>query len=334
MRRFTLLLLALFVTLFAGCATATPTIVPTPSPAAPKPTIRFSYPASPGLVDVPFFMALDKLRADGYTVETTQFARFELNLAALAKGDLDIASGSLQPAWAAIAKGAPMRSIVIRQRNADLLVARSDLETCADLANKNVALSSATSTAAILLNEYIAKHCPGTTYTSVMIATSSNRVPAVLNGSVDAANLQLDDLLQIEHEAPGRFHALIRFADEYPNIQNFAFHARQDFSTQHPEAVRAFIRALLQAQREIQNKQVLRAAASKYLTPDSPTMDDAVTAYIDGKMWDANGTLTTENVQATLDFFIGANSLPAELKPADVADLSFLNAVLDEIGRQ
>ena len=56
--------------------------------------------------------------------------------------------------------------------------------------------------------------------------------------------------------------------------------------------------------------------------------------YLKANVWDPNGSLTRENVQYTIDFLTGIKSLPAGLKADDVADLSYLNAVLDEIGRR
>jgi hypothetical protein len=57
-------------------------------------------------------------------------------------------------------------------------------------------------------------------------------------------------------------------------------------------------------------------------------------AYLQAGLWDPNGGLTAENVQYTLDFFKNAKGVPASLKVDDVADLSYLNAVLDEMGRK
>lgn len=47
-----------------------------------------------------------------------------------------------------------------------------------------------------------------------------------------------------------------------------------------------------------------------------------------------NGGYTMESVQANIDFLVETAVLSPGLKPDDVADLSYLNAVLDEIGRQ
>ena len=51
-------------------------------------------------------------------------------------------------------------------------------------------------------------------------------------------------------------------------------------------------------------------------------------------MWSPNGGLTEQNVRYTLSMLIDGQLVPAGIKPEDVADLSYLNTVLDEIGRQ
>lgn len=342
-----ILLFILLMGTFAGACAAPPTAAPlaTPIPenaptaaASPvvseKPTIRLANPASPGIADVPYLMAIDRLKTLGYKVETTQFARFDLAVAAAANGELDFVSSSMQPVWSAVGKGAPLLTIVARLRNADLLVVKSDIQTCADLANRNVALSSATAVNAVLLNQYINRHCPGTTYQTAAIPSSTNRLAALQSGSVDAANLQLDDLLQLQQEQGSKFHALVNFGDEFPEIQVYAFHVHKGFAAQHPEAVRDFVRALLESVRAIQDKQALLDAAVKYLSLERSATDNAATEYLAQKMWDVNGELSDENLQTTLEFFIQADAVPNTLTLKDVADLTYLNAALDEIGRK
>jgi hypothetical protein len=46
------------------------------------------------------------------------------------------------------------------------------------------------------------------------------------------------------------------------------------------------------------------------------------------------GVLTRDNLQFTLTFLQEAGAVSKSLRFEDVADLSHLNAVLDEIGRQ
>ena len=71
------------------------------------------------------------------------------------------------------------------------------------------------------------------------------------------------------------------------------------------------------------------------LTTTSPTARTIVTiAHLRMAIWDPNGGLTATAVQDTIDFLTNIAALPPGLKAGDVSDLSYLNAVLDEIRRQ
>jgi ABC-type nitrate/sulfonate/bicarbonate transport system substrate-binding protein len=184
------------------------------------------------------------------------------------------------------------------------------------------------------LDQFIEKHCSGTTPQVVVIANSTNRQAALLAGEIDAASLQLDDWLELDQEAPGQYNALVQYAQEFPDIQTLGFHANSEFAAAHPELVKDFVRALIEAQRAIQDKTVLKANAIKYLEMDDATAETQGTAYLERNVWDVNGGLTEANIQTTVDLVVKAGFLSADLKAADLVDLTYLNAVLDEIGRQ
>jgi hypothetical protein len=47
-----------------------------------------------------------------------------------------------------------------------------------------------------------------------------------------------------------------------------------------------------------------------------------------------NGGLTDDNLAYSIKFFQDAGVLKSAISPTDAADLSYMNAVLDEIGRK
>ena len=55
-------------------------------------------------------------------------------------------------------------------------------------------------------------------------------------------------------------------------------------------------------------------------------------AYLDRETWNVNGGMDTDDVQYTIDFFVETGGLPKTIPAAEVSDLSFLKAVLEEIG--
>jgi ABC-type nitrate/sulfonate/bicarbonate transport system substrate-binding protein len=152
---------------------------------------------------------------------------------------------------------------------------------------------------------------------------------------VDATVIDYGFLLEAESQAPGQFHALVSLADEFPELQTSGIHVYQPWAEENPELVQGFVRALVEAQRRIyEEPEALYAAAVDHLDLDPEFAKELADAYLAIELWDRNGALTEENLQYTLDFLGDIEAIPAGLRTEDVAELSYLNSVLDELGRQ
>ncbi len=283
---------------------------------------------------LPFLMALDSLQSQGYIVETTHFDRFDLITAGLSEGNLDIVGASHQTSWTAIAKGAPIRVVITKSRNPYHLVARQGINSCSDLNGKTLAMGSTTGVVAALVNQYLANNCPTAKPQIVLIPNSANRMAALLAGQIDASPLELEELLQLEHQVPTRFPSLVAFSKEFPGVEISGYYAHRAFAEKNPRIIMDLVRAVVQARRQIQDKRVLGDKITKYYSIDIAAAQAASDLYLAQNMWDINGGLTTEGIEATIDFLTRANALPSGLSVQDVADLSYLNAVLSEIGRK
>lgn len=327
------IIIALLV-LVNACRVVPGTPAPHATPSGKGGTIRINFSVTTNVTDVPMAIAEEILTAQGYTIEHVTFNKIELVPAAMEKGDLDLANGSYQLMWAALAKGAPAKTILQRNGNQYVIAASRDLKSCADLQGKPIAMGTSKGILPAMLTEYFAKQCPGVTPETLVIGGSNNRIPALMTGAVPAAQLELDDMARLEEQAPGRFHALIKFGQEFPDYGINGHYVSDRFAREHPEAVRDFIRATLEAHRRIQDPAVLRAAIIKYVKLDEATASRVANQYLAQKMWDVNGGLTQQSVENLLAFLIRAQALPAGTTVEQVADLSYLNAVLGEIGRK
>ena len=108
-----------------------------------------------------------------------------------------------------------------------------------------------------------------------------------------------------------------------------------DFAKEHPEVVRDYIKAVLTVHRQIsENHALLVEEATKWLAIDPAALPLIAEAYFQLNAWDVNGGLDEEAIEYSINFFVEGGSLEAGLTVDNVADLSFLNAVLDEIGRK
>ena len=345
MSKYTALMLFSIALMATACAgqTLVPS-VPAPSPSA-LPTASVTAPAKPkslrfftvvgaDIRDVPLMMALDTLKAQGYSAEETDLANSTLLAAALARGDADIAAFNNQTAWDAVAKGTNFRTIMARYVTAPFIAAGRAIKTCADLNGKSVALSSSTGVTPSLLDLYFKESCPGSKPQIVVIADAQARAAALASGSVDAAQIEPQNIVELEASAPGLVHTLVALGQVF-QVQSGGIHVRADWAKQNPQMLKDFIRALLLANRAVtENPEVLYAEAVKRLRLDPTIARKTGTMQLSFNTWDANGGLTPENIKYTLDFLAKTDSALVPLKFEDVADLSYLNSVLEEIGRK
>ena len=333
MNRNSFLTLVLLSTLVAACTPASPTVQDPPS-GAKSGTMRVEVPADADVADIPWLMAVESLREQGYTLETMSFSDTAIEVTAMAKGDLDISGINNQIAWAAIGQGASLFTFIDKSANTFVALTGKDIAACADLDGKSVAVPSMSSVSGAMFNAYVEKNCPDATPQIIVVSGGSSRTAALLASEVDVAMQDFDDLAKLERERPGEFHALVTFAQEFPGLQINSQVVRRAFAEQHPEMVRDVIRALFTARRALQDPQVLREVIVEYLDLETDRAQQMADTYLEQGIWDARGTYSLESVQATLDFLREHGDLPPDLTAQDVADLSYYDAVLDEIGRR
>jgi ABC-type nitrate/sulfonate/bicarbonate transport system substrate-binding protein len=152
---------------------------------------------------------------------------------------------------------------------------------------------------------------------------------------LDATSLELIDSVSVLEKGGGKFHTLVNYAQSLPQLETTGVHVRREFANQNPEQVRDYLKALLTVHRQIrENSKPLQDAAEKELKLDPAEAERFVKLYLENNIWDVNGGMTRDGVAYSVNFFVEGGSLPAELSADKVSDLSYLDAVLNEIGRK
>ena len=297
-------------------------------------TIRAAFPTAPDVNDVPAVMALERLRQRGYDVRIIYFASPDLGVAALADGRADIGHGAIRGHWSAIAKGARMRTVMEQAKNAWSLVTHSAIRGCTDLDGKRLAVNSPGSLSNALLQDYLKESCPSARAKVLFISGSDNRSVAMQRGEADGALLELSDVMELERDAQGRNHTLVDFAKEMPNLATGGVHVTDAFAKDHPDVVREYIETLLTVHREIKSKRgMLASALGEILKMEPDRAARIADAYLARNLWLTDGGLTPEAVATSLRLYQRAGAYPDSLTAEQVADPTFLQAVLTKIGR-
>ena len=346
------------ILLLTACqAAAPPTQAPTQAPAATQAATQ-APPATPtapavtnskdfwigftsvGLSSAPFLAAIADLNANhGYDIKTPVLAQSELVTEGVAQGQFAFGSGANNAVLAAIEQGANLKVLVDRVSNEWTLYARTDVTECAGLDGQRLALHSDGAVSTAMVRNYIETNCPGTQPEEVFIEGSPNRVAALLADQIDASPLELGDSITIDNEAGDRFHLLSSFSADLPNLKTTSIYVNGDWAQQNPQSVTDVVRAVIQQFRMVADDPAYLRQIAEEQVPDAineETIDQATQRYVDLGMFPVNGGLTEENLQFTAEFFgpDGTGSVDRVIPLEEWADLSYLNAVLDELGRE
>ena len=323
-----------------GCTDAPASLAPAPevarpeTPSRPGVRIRVVDGVNMDVRDVPLLMAFDELTALGYDVESVHIAGNTLLADALARGDAEVGIINNQTAWSAIANGADIRTVSEFTVYTGKLIAREGIRSCHDLHGRPVAVPVTTGFAPLLLNLFLRTVCPDATPQILVVAEASSRRAALIAGRVDAAQLPGEELLRLQADSGRPFSVLTAAAQEYPGIRVDGVQVRRAWAERHPEAVKALVAAQLRTHRLIRaNPQVLYDEAVARLSLDAATAKAIADSHLQQDIWKIDGGLTPGNIQSTIDFLVEAGAMPRRLQVQDVADLSYLDAVLREMGR-
>lgn len=285
--------------------------------------------------DVPLLMALEDLERQGYQVEKTYLASGTLIADALGRGDADIGLVNNQAMWIAATKGVAVRTVIGFTEPTTVIAAKARIGECRQLDGKRFGWPSTRGLAPALVEVYMKEHCGGAKPDFLVIAESAGRAAALLSGEVDAITAPGEEFLKIQMEAPGKFREVMSYAKAFPTIYVEGLHVRRQWAAENPDGVKDFVRALLKSQRRVAaDPELLIAESVRRLSLGRTTAKTIAEAYLKDRIWDANGGLTDRRVQDTLAFLGKVGALRPGVQVEDVADLSHLNAVLEEIGRQ
>jgi len=180
----------------------------------------------------------------------------------------------------------------------------------------------------------MAEVCPAASPEILIIPGSDNRAAALLAGQIDATTAEPADVVQLLARASDRLHVLVDFASRLPDLVTTGVHVSSDFASAHPDAVRDLVKAMLEMHRRVAaDPDLLTRQATDRLGFDPGDVPAILETHRGLGTWDPDGGLSREALRYSLDFYIKTGSLDPGLTEDRVADLSYLEAVLEEIGQ-
>ena len=305
------------------------------SPAQAQKKVRFAYPSSADMGDVPSLLAWEQLKKQGIEVVPTFFPRTDLAVQAVVAGEVDIGSAAGIAVIKAVESGMNVRVIGEQVRNEWQLVTPVSLKDPKQLDGKRVGYHAPITVTEALV-KWMAQHYK-ITPNWLIIPGSDVRAEAIMRGQLDATPAEIVDVLNILNAKPGQFHVLISYAKIFPQLIGSMYFARADYLQKESAAVDSVMEALLRAHRNAEERPAsVRENALRLLPETKPELIDAIAAsYKELRIWDINGGAGKERGDASIKFFEDAGLLKrGAVTFAQSFDTGPLDRVLKKIGRK
>jgi len=278
---------------------------------------------------VPTAIVIDRLNELGYEIEAIETGGTSAQMQAATQGELEITSVSAAATMTAIDAGLDSRFFLTRNLNEFVFVAKSEFTSCASLSGQRVAIHAQTDITGLLTLEWFKTNCPDAEPNIQIVEGSENRLAGLLQDQLDASPVDIGDAIQLERERPGEFTVLAAFVDEFPVLQG-VYAASPTWLADNEQLVKDFIRLHLEVWAEFYADPTSILAKAEELLPeiDPDVLALLAEEYADQEIFPPDGDLQEEQTQYTLDFFAEAANFTNVGGFEDVADRSYLDAVL------
>jgi len=297
--------------------------------------VRFAYPSSADMGDIPSLLAWEQLKKQGIEVVPTFFPKTDLAVQAVVAGEADIGSAAGIAVIKAVESGMNLRIIGEQVRNEWQLVTPVALKDPKQLDGKRIGYHAPITVTEALV-KWMAQHYK-ITPNWMIIPGSDVRSEALMRGQLDATPAEIGDVLNILTAKPGQFHVMISYANTFSKLISSMYFARADYVQKNAAIVESVLEAILRSHRSAEERPAsVKENALRLLPETKPALVDAIAGtYRELRIWDVNGGAGKERGDASIKFFEESGLLK---KNAVTFKQSFetgpLDNVLKKIGRK
>lgn len=294
--------------------------------------INIGHPSTISLYDVPVPITNERLNKNGWNVKSVEFIRTDLNSQALAQGTVQMAVSQILDPLRAIEKGSKVVFLMENNGGEFVMIAKKELKDCKAIDGKRFAIHGETSTISLAVKIWLLNECK-IKPTIVVIPGGENRVVALQNNQIDATLVQLGDWLNLDVQAPGRYHVVD--TGGLFNISGASLWANTAWLAKNEEVATAYTAELLKTFRMIHaNPKTFEAPLLKYV-PDTQKkiVGAAIKSYLEiVRAWPQNGGDTTM-LEDTIKFFTERGELKPGMEVKQIENPKILVNALKIIGK-
>lgn len=270
--------------------------------------------------------ANEKYGYDGQWVELTGS---EVAVAGISSNEFQFGAGVAATVMAAQQEqDAPVTFIADFLKMFWTMTGSTDIETCEDLDGVRFGLHSPGGVSTAIFNAWKTEACPDTVEPEVLyIEGSPNRLQGLLAGQLDATMLEIDDTLDLPED---QFHVIVNFSEELPEIESNTIYANDAFLEEHRDVAVNLLAEMSALAAEInEDPSVLADAITKYKPELAENATRIAEAYVDGGIFVEDGSMSQDDLEATIALYELAGAIEAGLTVDGISDRQYLEDAVD-----
>jgi ABC-type nitrate/sulfonate/bicarbonate transport system substrate-binding protein len=293
--------------------------------------LKIGHPSSIGFYDVPTEMTHERLNKEGWKIESVTFTRTDLNIQALSQGTVQMAVALSIDPLRAVEKGGKIKWLMENTPGEFVMIAKKEIAKCENLTGQRFAIHGETSGTSIAAKRWVQNVCKASP-NIIVVPGGENRIIALRNGQIDATLVQLSDWLNLDAQAPGRFHVIVSGGPF--NISGSGLWANTDWLEKNREIATAYLAETLKTFRIINgNPQLLEKATLTYVPDTRPeSLAPTVRTYRQIGAWPQNGG-DSSMLEEAIRFFTEQGELKPGLDAKAIVAGGNLQNALKMIGR-
>lgn len=318
------------LSLAADAVPAKPGDIKVPKPSGNL-TLKIGHPSAIGVYDVPIEMTHERLNKQGWKIESVPFTRTDLNIQALTQSTVQMSIALSIDPLRAVEKGSKIKWLMENTPGEFVMIAKKEIAKCENLSGTKFAIHGETSGTSVAAKKWILNVCKASPNIMVLPG-GENRIIALRNGQIDATLVQLSDWLNLDAQAPGRFHVIVS-AGPF-NISGSGLWANNDWLERNREIATAYIAETLKTFRMIRaNPKLIESATLTYVPDTKPeALPATVKAYREIGAWPQNGG-DSSMLEDAIRFFTEQGELKPGIDSKQIVSMANLQTALKMIGR-
>lgn len=237
---------------------------------------------------------------NGYEGKWVELSGSEVAVSGIASNKFQFGAGVAATVMAAQQEqDAPLTFIGDYMRMFWSLVAKTDIKTCEDLDGMRFGLHSPGGVSTAIFKSWFAKTCPDSVKPKIVyIEGSPNRFQGLMAKQLDATMLEIDDTLDLPKD---RFHIMVNFAKDLPEIEANTIYANDTFLKEHPEVAVNLLKEMSALAKEIKaDPSVMSDLIKKYRPELAKRADEIAKAYVEADLFAVDGSMSTKDLTKTI----------------------------------